>query len=255
MITVRNESVDVNTDRVIISVSKMNACTLDLLSQIHRKCNSLTPKLKENVDMLEIVAMAKTLPTEELYSSSTDLAFPILHDTEISVCIDRNTNNSLSMKRSESLFSNISDFDIPTSVAYQIRGQVMNSLKLSLFRSQYEQLMESMNNLTTVSTDTFEDNVSAKAYSDEVPNDISENLQTSSVITVYGSFGVSELTFELVGEALGPGKGQPLVNVHLEEFMVNYSQKDIEGKRTDITLGSIGKKYREQCTLGLKSRN
>ena len=99
----------------------MNVCTLDLLDQIRKNYSNNSSNYfskstttsasssREKVDMLEIVAMAKTLPTELLYSSSSDVAFPFLHDTEISLNIDRKSMNffpSSTMTRSD---SNISD--------------------------------------------------------------------------------------------------------------------------------------------------
>ena len=119
----------------------------------------------------------------------------------------------------------------------------MNSLKLSLFRSQYEQILDSMSNLTTnSSSESYEQNISAKVEDDDdvssSHDETSKNVSSSNVID--GSFGVSELVFELVGEALGSGKGQPLVNVQLEQFFVKYMEdsKSLE-KSTEITLGSI----------------
>ena len=123
MITIKNESIEANLDRILFTISKMNVCTLDLLDQIRKNYSSTSSSSyfskstssfsREKVDMLEIVAMAKTLPTEFLYSSSSDVAFPFLHDTEISLSIDRKSMNfypsSATMTRSESVYSNISD--------------------------------------------------------------------------------------------------------------------------------------------------
>ena len=234
---IRNELIDSSTDRVLINVSKMNVCTLDLLAQIQAKCN--TPlqnrssfKDKGKVDMLEVVAMSKTLPTEELYSSSSELAYPILHDTEISLSIDR---SKLSMKHSESLMSSCDDAELPTTLAYDLRGQVMNPLKVSVCRSQYEQFMDSMGNLTSESQ--VEEEVTSNPTNENAINEATEKTHTST--TVEGSFGVSDLVFELVGEGLGSGRGHPLVNVQLSQFAVNYTKKEDNENCTEITLGSI----------------
>ena len=120
MITIQNESIEANLDRILFTISKMNVCTLDLLDQIRKNYSNSssyfsksTSSPRDKVDMLEIVAMAKTLPTELLYSSRSDVAFPFLHDTEISLSIERKSMNfypsASTMTRSESVYSNISD--------------------------------------------------------------------------------------------------------------------------------------------------
>ena len=136
MITIQNESIEANLDRILFTISKMNVCTLDLLDQIRKNYSNNSSNYfskstttsasssREKVDMLEIVAMAKTLPTELLYSSSSDVAFPFLHDTEISLNIDRKSMNffpSSTMTRSD---SNISD----TAAARVKKFEVIESI-------------------------------------------------------------------------------------------------------------------------------
>ena len=90
LITIRNETfrgflVD-RTDQVLITIENMNVHSLDLMDQIR----AYHHRLSDSDDLLEMASFGKTLSAVELYScSATQVASPILHDTEVSVCLER----------------------------------------------------------------------------------------------------------------------------------------------------------------------
>ena len=158
-------------DRLSVKVKDMNVHSMDLVAKVKAlKMMSSTTKKKNlpNVaaskaeaefDQLEVVTAMKRLTAEELYSCASKVAVPILHDTAVELCLDLVTRKGLaSIRESESYNSFMMD-DLdqleqldqasgstlqPSEKCYQFRGKVMNPLKLSLYRGQYELLMESL---------------------------------------------------------------------------------------------------------------
>ncbi len=103
--------------------------------------------------------------SQELYSSSSSAAVPILHDTVVDFRVDKLLVSRLpTIRESESYHSfELDDLDEDllgrpaargeAEVVYQVRGQVANPLKLSLCRAQYEQLLDSVKSLSVEADD------------------------------------------------------------------------------------------------------
>ena len=155
--------------QVLITIENMNVHSLDLMDQIrayhhhHRHCDS--------DDVLEMASFGKTLSAVELYSCSTKVASPVLHDTELSVCLERRahyqpivTTSGNGSGEKPAFFSETdsSGFrSLPVDVEahnasnslhlsqnYSIRGRVVNPLKVSLHRNQFGQILDTLQSLT-----------------------------------------------------------------------------------------------------------
>ena len=155
--------------QVLITIENMNVHSLDLMDQIrayhhhHRHCDS--------DDVLEMASFGKTLSAVELYSCSTKVASPVLHDTELSVCLERRahyqpivTTSGNGGGKKPAFFSETdsSGFrSLPVDVEahnasnslhlsqnYSIRGRVVNPLKVSLHRNQFGQILDTLQSLT-----------------------------------------------------------------------------------------------------------
>ncbi|CAB3365707.1 Hypothetical predicted protein [Cloeon dipterum] len=97
------------------------------------------------------------LQRADVLYSCKEGAVPILHNTVIKLVIDLERGRSV-MKPTESLPSLLMDqsmdfLDVDSEDTFQVRGMVVQDLKLSLSRSQYEQLLDSLNQLTVTETD------------------------------------------------------------------------------------------------------
>jgi hypothetical protein len=97
------------------------------------------------------------MTAQDLYSCDVAAAVPILHDTAVDLRIDKITMAASMMKESESyssfmfgeLDTSIAGDMIDSEVMYQMHGMVMNPLKLSVYRYQYELILDSVKSLTS----------------------------------------------------------------------------------------------------------
>lgn len=145
-ITVRNEVLPDGADRVDrvkIRVTAMNLHSIDL-----------TEKFDEHSDSLHLLSHFRHMTSQELYSSQTEVAVPILHDTAIDLKVDQVSKAPRrGIPESESyssfLLGDGETLDAPASAvapstSLHLHGMVMNPLKVSLYRSQYELLVDSI---------------------------------------------------------------------------------------------------------------
>jgi vacuolar protein sorting-associated protein 13D len=231
----------VRSDRLVVKIKDMNVHSVDLTAQIKDKCNFTSGC---EMDWMEVVAASKGLTAEELYSfTSTKLVHPILHDTAVEVCLERLTRKGLTVITESESYSSFAmddllDIDIgsfggsPPSTSYEIRAKVINPLKVSLYRSQYELLLDSVHHLFNAAP---EQRSGVKQLVNPEPSSSAAGVTAKVDVT----FSVPQLLFELCGDGMGSNEGQALVNVQLEDFAIKYSQQEADKSSTEIALGSL----------------
>ena len=255
LITIKNEAEHTESngnriDRVLVKVEKMNVQCLDLMRQI----KSHFHKSSLDIDNLELMSMAKSLTAIELYSDSAQAAGePILHNTEVAINIERlDLPAASSMMESASYQSFTGDYydaddlglsegpNAPKSRGQQhsfnVHGQVINPLKISLHRGQYCQILETLSTLGKKDTDKDHH----QPFNDQV-HKAKEEEEGAKDVPVSGSFLVPMLQLELCSESVGTAssKGQALVSVRLEDFAVRYDNSETDESTTEVTLGSV----------------
>ena len=248
LISIRNEAEQTEAnggrvDRVLVKVEKMNMLCIDLMRQTKshfQKSASL------DVDVLELFSMAKSLTAIELYSDSTRTAEPILHNTEVSINVERYDLPNF-MQESESFHSITGDVTenmdtMRTSTtggkisgqSFHVHGQVINPLKVSLHRGQYCQILETISTLGKSSTVEDEFRGRQRPVASELPK------PNRIHVPINGSFMVPMLQLELCSESAGTAsRGQALVGVCLEDFAVSYENFDGLESTIEVTLGSV----------------
>lgn len=111
----------------------------------------------------------------------SDKRFPILHDTAVNVSVDWLVGEGVSQDIDEETHHHASDCHNVWNVA-MIEGQVVNSLKVSLVKHQYRQILRTLNYLMTSSK----------------PSETPENWQTSSDDQTDLIFSTDSLQFDNV---------------------------------------------------------
>ena len=253
LITIKNEAEEHSEfngnqgrlDRVLVKIEKMNVQCLDLMRQIK---SHFRHKSSLDIDNLELMSMAKSLTAIELYSDSAQAAGePILHNTEVAINIERMdlpaANSSMMESTSYHSFAGdylnaeVEDLGLSSKAeqqhSFNIHGQVINPLKISLHRGQYCQILETLSTLIKKDNDH-------QPFIDQVGSKGKEKVEAKHV-PVNGSFLVPMLQLELCSESAGTAssKGQALVSVRLEDFAVGYDNSEKAESTTQVTLGSI----------------
>ena len=244
LISIKNEAEHTEAnggrvDRVLVKVEKMNMQCIDLM----RQTKSHFQKSALDVDVLELFSMAKSLTAIELYSDSTKTAEPILHNTEVSINIERYDLPTIGMMHESESFHSITgdstDDTMRTSTtgkisgqSFHVHGQVINPLKVSLHRGQYCQILETISTLGKNST--VEEEFRRRQNQPESPT-----TSNQIHVPINGSFMIPMLQLELCSESAGTARGQALVGVCLEDFAVTYENFDGLESTVEVTLGSV----------------
>nr|XP_018896804.1 PREDICTED: vacuolar protein sorting-associated protein 13D isoform X1 [Bemisia tabaci] len=132
-----------NKEKYLVEIRDMNLHSLDIqpriLSSTNRNQSSSHLSLSES----------HLLPAAKLYNCLAD-SKPVLHDTAIDLHIEREVGRSI-MKQSleDSILLDGVDFNVEKLDTLSISGSVITSLKVSLARQQYLQLLDTANYLLT----------------------------------------------------------------------------------------------------------
>ncbi|CAH1990127.1 unnamed protein product [Acanthoscelides obtectus] len=206
---------------------------------------------------------------EVLYSCSS-LAKPILYDTMLHLKIDREVCKDMTRYSSESNL--LLDDDDTTQSSYlnpgeniQVSGSIVTALKISLTRSQYAQLLDTVDWLTSspklsetqgisrlhlrpqaslsdiceedtgVTTLNMDPHVRAKLF--PVSNLGKAKKQTQPAVAIKVNFDVPVFTVELRGET--PIGEQGLVDLSFRDFAFNYEKCHRYDTNIQISLRSI----------------
>ena len=280
-ITIQNELIDdpvllqddpnlppnsLKLDRIAIKVNDMNVHSLDLSEKIKKtfkRKRSRRKRENETIDNMDILTELERLNAEQMYSIVSP-AIPILHDTAIDLCVNKIKQDRSPLEKEESYSSFVmSDLDITLNndqdkrrekELYQLKAKVMNELKISLHRCQYEQVLESMRNISKTN-EKGERMQNYKTYSDNEKISVTDNERVKSnssedsmnekdgQIIIDGSFEIPTLMLELRGDMLKDNKskehGQGLVNMKFNEFVVSYQKSEKYKSSIEIALGSL----------------
>ncbi|KAF7280409.1 hypothetical protein GWI33_006075 [Rhynchophorus ferrugineus] len=209
---------------------------------------------------------------EVLYSCKS-LAKPILHDTMMQLNIDREIKKVSKSRLDDGNFmdmeeeSNISFEKLPD--VFNISGSIVTALKVSLTRSQYEQVLDTIQWLTSSPTLNDSQGISRTNIRSQAPlTDISEedpgvttlnmdphvraklfspsqasfqkalkNVPQTAHVVLIGNFEVPIFTVELRGD--GPNGEQGLVDLSFRDFIFNYEKCDRYETNIQISLRSI----------------
>lgn len=209
---------------------------------------------------------------EVLYSCK-NLAKPILHDTMLQLNIDREIRKYSKGKMDESiLLDNEEDYDAllekPPNVI-EVSGSIVTALKVSLSRSQYEQVLDTVQWLTSsptlndsqgvsrtnirsqpilsditeedtgVTTLNMDPHIRAKLFSPSSTSLQKNTKNTSQNINllIKVNFELPIFTIELRGD--GPNGEQGLVDLSFQDFKFNYEKSHKYETNVLISLRSI----------------
>ncbi|KAG5879440.1 hypothetical protein JTB14_025696 [Gonioctena quinquepunctata] len=208
--------------------------------------------------------------SEVLYDCKVG-AKPILHDTKLELTIDREVCKSINTRQSSesNLLLEGSENDaynyINSGKSIQITGSIVTALKLSLTRHQYEQVLDTVEWLTSspqlseaqgisrsslrpqstlsdineedigVTTLNMDPNVRAKFFPITTASNHKKPSQTSSAMRI--TFDIPVLTIELRGENSVGENG--LVDLSFQEFAFNYEKCISSETNIQISLRSI----------------
>ena len=205
-------------DRYNIHVHHINLTSLNLESKLKKK----------NINNLE--KQIQFMTAQNLYDSSKH-GVPILHDTNLEVCLDRITRGN-GLKETES-FSSGFFFEQENSVIesyeennidlIQIRGKVINPLKVSLSRNQYQQLLDTL----ASPADNNPSETSEVFVSPEKPK---ENDAKKKQIPVEGSFELPVFSLELRRDAINVNIEPGIVSLTFTEFGFTYDEHNSDTK-------------------------
>lgn len=187
--TVPRKIYNATFDTYVIEVRDMNLYSLD------------------TSDRRNVMDHGTILKAEELYCSKGGL--PILHDTTIKLEIARELPDLYnSMELLDEKFSRD---------CVHVNGCVVTPLRVSLSREQYEQLLDTVDNLTSSPKDFQSTRSQDQVDSKTVSGEPRRNMLDAKV-----KFEMPCLTLELRGDC-GTGQ-QGLVEISLRDFILNYEK-------------------------------
>ena len=223
-IAITNEEIELpngKTDRYNISVKDMNLHSLDLKA----KYNSNS----ENIDDLNLISQFKHLTAQDLYSCQNDVSIPILHDTKLDIVFDIESFIKEEKEEEEEYTSFLIFDDERLSTNYRLSGKVVHPLKITLVRSQYEQILDSLKSKTpspNTATTFKRINVDVDDYAIESSHNI------------FASFEIPTLIVELKGDMMNKTP-QGLVNVIFQDLNINYDKTQQYKNSFEIILKSL----------------
>lgn len=182
---------------------------------------------------------------EEFYSCQQD-AVPVLHDTAIRLEIIRVIGDTMDM------YSDVYD----TKDTLQITGSVVKPLNLSLSRMQYEQLIETIENVFKVPNDLvrppseghqhnqpdlielIEPTISSFEIKDEK---VRRRLFEGPSFSEHKSYVEPKVLFELPSFViqLKNEVNNPLIEISFRDFKVNYERSNLYETNVQVSLRSL----------------
>lgn len=179
---------------------------------------------------------------EEFYSCQND-AVCILHNTAISLKLTKYLEDNFAMQ-------SIDDFEYNTLF---IEGTVTQALQISLTRAQYEQLLETMDNIFKVPPDIVQPSTDTTTpQPTDNPVDNKKQVKSSSGLVPKISFTLPLFIIKLKNE-----NENPLIELSLKEFVFQYERINTFETSIQVLLRSvlmedlkcpIDSKYRQMVT-------
>lgn len=173
---------------------------------------------------------------EEFYSCQED-AIAVLHDTAIRLEITRIIENPLDMLQEDSRDT------------LQVTGSVVRPLRLSLSRKQYEQLLETIENIFKVPSDLVRPPSEAPIVKIEEVSEVSFELNQKFKRRLFNEGSISEkkstlepkVSFELpiFVIQLKNEYNDPLIEISFRDFNVNYEKNNQYETSIQVSLRSL----------------
>ena len=211
-------------DRYNIQVHRINVNSMNLESKFKKR--NMSNGIEK--DLHAITAL-------DLYDSSKH-GVPILHDTHLEINVNRITfgnsfveTGSISSTLCDSKLvncENVDDIDL-----IQVRGGVVNPLKVSLSRNQYQQLLD------TLKSPTNGANIQPKNIVDF--NNDRKNVESLRHIPIEGSFDIPVCSLELRRDAFNANIEPGIVSVTFAEFGVSFKKPCVESTNTQMALKGL----------------
>ncbi|XP_057336557.1 intermembrane lipid transfer protein Vps13D isoform X1 [Microplitis mediator] len=187
-----------------LEVRDMNLYSLDVTARVGNSTAALPPR------------------AEDTYSCK-DSGRPILHDTSLKITIEKvNAANSLH----GSCFFIDQDISISSQPIFQVHGVITTPLKVSLSRTQYEQLLDTVHAVFSF------------PHSREVviqPERIETSAESSFELLLKVLFELPTLCIQLKQDH----SEQPLVELSMQEFVVKYEKLHKQESTTQVSLRSL----------------
>uniref|UniRef100_A0A0A9WG36 Vacuolar protein sorting-associated protein 13D n=3 Tax=Lygus hesperus TaxID=30085 RepID=A0A0A9WG36_LYGHE len=262
-ITVKNADIspasspwDVNPNIVqkyIVNISAINLYTIDISKRLTH------PFLSSSA-----LGEASLMRAEELYGSKNDGA-PVLHNTSVQLYVIRELNHSKFRLQEDILMESMGESSIMDhQETLTIKGSVVNPIKFSLTRSQYEQLLQTVDTLLMEGKSTEEKKVEDRSVLENILEDSELNTGVSTLsmdpalrarmmshssghrltasspnqsISLTVGFELPLLTLELLAD-LGAGE-QKFVELSFKELIVQYEKSHNLETIVQISLHSV----------------
>ncbi len=242
-------------DRYFVSVTDMNVHSIDLTKKAAQRDDDCREE-----DSLHLLSILRLMKAQDLYSCDVSAAVPILHDTAVDLRIDKAIIAAPGfMKESESYnsFVHCGDADVgggygdaaESTVLYQMHGRVMNPLKLSVYRYQYELILDSVKSLFPGGEDSNAFNVSSSSGSGGAARKTSVGHQSSvesgaggEMSHIESSFAIPQLILELRGDLMNSASGKnkdTLVRLECQEFAFTLDKSEPYSHTVEIALKSL----------------
>ena len=227
--------------RYNIQVHHVNLNSLNLQQKLDRKSG-----VKTGSSILSMTALS-------LYDSSK-YGVPIIHDTNLEIYVDRIVKEEM-LKKTESFCSGfymeqessiLEGFDDTTVDLVQIKGKVVNPLKVSLSRNQYQQLL-----------DTLKSPDKARARHNNQPSFASTPVNTidrknkarrdlfaikdeeQSSVPIEGRFELPVFSLELRRDALNANIEPGIVSLTFTEFGLTYDKPTDQTSTMQMALKGL----------------
>ena len=193
-----------------------------------------------------------TMTALNLYDCSK-LGVPILYDTNLDVVVDK-VEQGNSLRKTESFYSGfyidpdvslMEGLDDGAADLIQVKGRVINPLKVSLSRNQYQQLLDTMKSPAPVvekhdqGKPTMFD-CDASSDKSKVKRDLFESRTDKHTVTpIEGRFELPVFSLELRRDALNSNIEPGLVNLTFTEFGLTYEKHDTYTNSIQMALKGL----------------
>ena len=212
--------------RYNIQVHHVNLNSLNLQQKLDRKSG-----VKTDSSILSMTALS-------LYDSSK-FGVPIIHDTNLEIYVDRIVKGDM-LRKTESFCSGffmeqessmMEGLDNASVDLVQIKGKVVNPLKVSLSRNQYQQLLDTLKSpdKTRTQYNYQPTNISTPFNTLERKNKARRDLfaakdEKQTAVPIEGRFELPVFSLELRRDALNANIEPGIVSLTFTEFGLTYDK-------------------------------
>ena len=226
--------------RYNVQVHHVNLNSLNLETKLQRKSGSTNDLTEKSI--LSMTAL-------HLYDSSK-FGVPILHDTNLEIIVDKIEKGNM-LRKTESFYSGfyvdpdssfLEGLEDNSTDLIQVKGKVINPLKVSLSRNQYQQLLDTLKSPTKVAAveekqqRSIFDTDSGK--SSHVRRDLFQEKR-ETVTPIEGRFELPVFSLELRRDALNSNIEPGIVSLTFTEFGLTYEKHDNSTNTMQMALKGL----------------